>query len=138
MGGAMSLAEYVPPGRGLPEPEARWIFCQLLFALEFCHRMVRETGRESCRCIIQLIADSPNANSELSELSNPQGVGAFSPSPCAPAFSSHYSCRPQGVAAGGVKLEGAWISLDQGRERPIVKLADFRRAVEVGAGRPGA
>ena len=28
------LSRYVPPGRGLPEHEARWLFQQLAFALE--------------------------------------------------------------------------------------------------------
>jgi serine/threonine protein kinase len=35
------LADHVLNNGGLPEDEARWIFQQVLFALEFTHRMVR-------------------------------------------------------------------------------------------------
>lgn len=47
--------------------------------------------------------------------------------PPAPPACSHR----MGVAIGGVKLEGVWV--DQSSSRPIIKLADFTRAVPVRA-----
>lgn len=35
------LFKYVSSRRSLPEPEARWIFQQLIVAIDYCHRMVR-------------------------------------------------------------------------------------------------
>ena len=45
------LSAYVPAGRGLAEAQARWLFQQLAFALEYCHRMgvaSRDVKLENC------------------------------------------------------------------------------------------
>ena len=41
--------------RGLPETDARWYFQQLIIAIDYCHRMVRQygTGRQHLLLIVR-------------------------------------------------------------------------------------
>ena len=36
-----NLYQLVARSGGLPEPDARWYFQQLIFAIDYCHKMVR-------------------------------------------------------------------------------------------------
>ena len=42
-----NLYQLVARSGGLPEPDARWYFQQLIFAIDYCHKMVRG-GTSSC------------------------------------------------------------------------------------------
>lgn len=44
------LFKYVSSRRSLPEPEARWIFQQLIVAIDYCHRMVRGASGKAWCC----------------------------------------------------------------------------------------
>jgi serine/threonine-protein kinase SRK2 len=43
------LFRYVSARRGLPEDEARWFFQQLMVAVDYCHRMVRDAAPDMPR-----------------------------------------------------------------------------------------
>ncbi len=44
-----NLYQLVARSGGLPEPDARWYFQQLIFAIDYCHKMVRGTSRLHAR-----------------------------------------------------------------------------------------
>lgn len=48
-----NLYQLVAMSGGLPEQDARWYFQQLIFAIDYCHKMVRATP---ATCMINLAA----------------------------------------------------------------------------------
>lgn len=46
--GGTLLSDLVTRGQGLPEAEARWFFLQILFCLEYIHRMVSLGVGQAC------------------------------------------------------------------------------------------
>jgi serine/threonine protein kinase len=45
-----NLYQLVARSGGLPEPDARWYFQQLIFAIDYCHKMVRRAGGPTLCC----------------------------------------------------------------------------------------
>lgn len=85
-----NLYQLVAMSGGLPEQDARWYFQQLIFAIDYCHKMVRATP---ATCITNLAA--PLLNVAVFKLLAPCTV-----------FSLHLLCSAASLAVEQKKLVG--------------------------------